>query len=150
MSISIENIVDAHTHRLFSLSQRIILSILGLNYTMPAAINNIDTQNYDFLFVFNLFLNTHIAIFSGAQGVLRLAFGNSEKQCWTTAYVFTQTVGIIYKQWLLQSTLALKYYKKESVSIVHFLPKASCCHFVPYSFVIVSWLSLKYKWFVCF
>lgn len=53
MSTGIENIVDAYTDELFSLSQGIILSILGLSYTMPAAINNIDPQISDFTFAFN-------------------------------------------------------------------------------------------------
>lgn len=46
-----------------------------------------------------------------------------EIQFWTTAYAFTQALCIIYKQWLLQSTLAMKYYKKKIVSIMHFCSK---------------------------
>jgi len=39
----------------------------------------------------------------------------------------------------------MKYYKKENSIYRAFLPKASCCHFAPYIFVIVSRISLKKK-----
>lgn len=45
------------------------------------------------------------------------------RKCWTTAYVFTQTVSLIHKQWLLQSTLAMKYEKKKKYLLCIFCPK---------------------------
>lgn len=73
--LCIESIVDAQTHGLSSLPQRNILSFLDLCYSMPAAINNIDTRISDFTFVFILPLEYTYGNILRCTGILRLAFG---------------------------------------------------------------------------
>lgn len=50
--ISTENTVGAHVPRLLSLPQGIILGMLGLNYAMPAAINNTESLTSDLYICF--------------------------------------------------------------------------------------------------